>query len=167
MDQSANNPPAVNTPIIYGSMDTFLGASAARPGSVFSLERDAQTPSSYNWSIGIQRELGWGTVVDLTYVGNVTRHLELATNINVVPDGPDSWTATRRTQPPEPGHAQGQHVPAPLPRLRGHHPAQPPRHVELQRPAGAAQPRYSRFLQFAIAYTFAKALGVADDDEHQ
>ena len=52
MDQSANNPPAVFTPIVYyGTMNALAGAaSARRPSIVFSLERDAKTPSSYNWS---------------------------------------------------------------------------------------------------------------------
>ena len=65
MDSAANNPPAVNTPsIIYGTMDTLLqqAAFSSRPSNVFGLERDARTPTSYNWSAGVQREIGWGTV---------------------------------------------------------------------------------------------------------
>ena len=139
--RSANNPPAVNHAHRLLRDDGHAPGrrrSASRPSNVFALERDAQTPSSYNWSLGVQREIGWGTVVDLTYVGNVTRHLELAQNINVVPDGAkflSPRTPTRRTRQPEAGH-----LPASLPGLRGHHAAQPPRHLELQRPAGPAQP---------------------------
>src|SRR5262245_10891554 len=57
MDQSANNPPAVFTPIVYyGTMGSLAGAgSALRPSSVFALERDAKTPSSYAWSVEIGR----------------------------------------------------------------------------------------------------------------
>ena len=88
---AANNPPAVNTPsIFYGTMDTLFQGGAAftlRPSNVFGLERDAKTPRSYNYSAGIQRELGWGTVVDITYSGSVSRNLEVVRNINVVPDG--------------------------------------------------------------------------------
>ena len=92
MDAMARNPPAQNTPsIFYGTLDTLLASGAAgafsnRPSSVFGVERDAKTPESYNYSAGIQRELGWGTVIDVTYAGSQMRHGEMSTNINVVPD---------------------------------------------------------------------------------
>jgi Carboxypeptidase regulatory-like domain/TonB-dependent Receptor Plug Domain len=168
MDQSANNPPAVFTPIVYyGTMNTLVGAgSAVRPSSVFALERDAQTPSSYNWSIGVQREIGWGTAIDLTYVGNVTRHLELATNINVVPDG-----AKFVDQNPQNANPQNPTSPKADTFLR---PYLGYEDITLRSNQGTSNynglqvqinRRYIRGFQFAIAYTFAKALGVADDDE--
>jgi hypothetical protein len=170
MDQSANNPPAVFTPVVYyGSMDTLLGAPAARrPSNVFSLERDAQTPSSYNWSLGVQREIGWGTVIDLTYVGNVTRHLELATNINVVPD-----RAKFVNENPQNANPQNPATPKPDTFLR---PYLGYEDIVLRSNHGTSNynglqvqlnRRYSRGFQFALAYTYAKALGVADDDEQQ
>ena len=93
LDAMARNPPAQNTPsIIYGTMDTLLAVGAAgafsnRPSAVFGIERDAQTPKSYNYSVGVQRELGWGTVVDVTYAGFQMRNAEMNVNINPVPDG--------------------------------------------------------------------------------
>lgn len=167
MDQSANNPPAVNTPIVfYGAMDTLLGARAARrPSSVFSLERDAKTPSSYNWSFGVQREIGWGTVIDLTYVGNLTRHLELATNINVVPDGAKFSAQNANPQnptTPKPDTFLRPYLGYEDITLRSHHGTSNYNGLQVQ-----LNRRYSRGFQFAVAYTFAKALGVADDDEQQ
>lgn len=41
----------------------------------------------YNFSIGIQRDLGRGTVLDVSYVGNVGRHLQQSHNLNTVPKG--------------------------------------------------------------------------------
>jgi hypothetical protein len=171
MDQAANNPPAVNTPtIFYSSFDSFLGgaASSSRPSTVNALERDAKTPSSYNWQLGIQRELGWGTVVDVTYVGNVTRHLELATNINAVPDGAKFVNVN-------PQNANPQSPATPKPdtflrpflgyediTLRSNHGTSNYNALQVQ-----LNRRYIRGFQFAVAYTFAKALGVADDDEQQ
>jgi hypothetical protein len=93
MDAMARNPPVQNTPsIIYGTMDTLLGVGAAgafsnRPSNVFGIERDAKTPTSYNYSIGVQREMGWGTVLDVTYAGFQMQHAEMSGNINPVPDG--------------------------------------------------------------------------------
>jgi hypothetical protein len=64
MDAMARNPPVQNTPSInYGTLDTLLalgaqGAFSNRPSNVFGLERDAKTPVSYNYSGGVQREIG-------------------------------------------------------------------------------------------------------------
>ena len=93
MDAMARNPPVQNTPSInYGTLDTLLalgaqGAFSNRPSNVFGLERDAKTPVSYNYSAGVQREIGWGTVLDVTYAGFQMRHGEMEGNINPVPDG--------------------------------------------------------------------------------
>jgi hypothetical protein len=155
----------VFTPIVYyGNMNALVGAgSALRPSSVFSLERDAQTPSSYNWSLGVQRELGWGTSIDVTYIGNVTRHLELAQNINVVPDGAKFLPANANPQNPASPKAdtflrpyQGYEDIT----LRSHHGTSNYNGLQVQ-----INRRYIRGFQFAVAYTYAKALGVADDDE--
>ncbi len=165
MDQSANNPPAVFTPIVYyGSMASLAGSgSALRPSSVFALERDAQTPSSYNWSLGVQRELGWGTSIDVTYIGNVTRHLELAQNINVVPDGAKFLPESANPQNPASPKADTflrPYLGYEDITLRSHHGTSNYNGLQLQ-----INRRYIRGFQFAVAYTYAKALGVADDDE--
>ncbi|PYQ23396.1 MAG: hypothetical protein DMF79_03860 [Acidobacteria bacterium] len=170
MDQAANNPPAVNTPqIFYGTMDTLLAAGpsfSARPSSVNALERDAKTSSSYQWSIGFQREIGWGTVVDLTYVGWVARHMEQFSNVNVVPDG-----AKFVNLHPENANPQNPNTPKPDDFLR---PYLGYGDITLRSNFGTANynglqvqinRRYIRGLQFAVAYTYGKALGIADEDE--
>jgi hypothetical protein len=166
MDQAANNPPAVNTPtIFYGTMDTLLTGvgSASRPSNVFSLERNAQTPSSYNWQLGIQRDVGWGMVVDLTYVGNVTRHLELATNINEIPDGAKFLPQNANPQnpaTPKPDTFLRPYLGYENITLRSHHGTSNYNGLQVQ-----LNRRYIRGFQFAVAYTYARALGVADEDE--
>ena len=170
MDQSANNPPAVFTPnVFYESMDNLAAAgTSVRPSNVFALERDAKTPSSYNWSIGVQREIGWGTAIDLTYVGNVTRHLELATNINVVPDGAKFVDQNpQNANPQNPANPKADTFLRPYLgyeniTLRSHHGTSNYNGLQVQ-----INRRYIRGFQFAVAYTYAKALGVADDDEQQ
>ncbi len=169
MDSAANNPPAVNNPtIFYGTMDTLLatGGFSARPSNVFGLERDAKTPESYNWSIGVQREIGWGTVVDVTYVGSTDRRLEVVQNINVVPDG-------MRFLDLHPENRNPQNPASPLPpeflrpyrgyqniNIRSHFGTSDYDALQLQ-----VNRRYIRGLQFALAYTYGKTRGVADEDE--
>jgi hypothetical protein len=169
MDSAANNPPAVNTPsIIYGMMDTLLqqAAFSSRPSNVFGLERDAKTPTSYNWSFGVQRDIGWGTVVDATYAGSVTRHLEVVQNINVVPDGarfldlnPQNGDPRNPASPlpseflrPYPGY---QNI-----NIRSHFGTSDYNALQLQ-----VNRRYIHGLQFSLAYTFGKTRGIADEDE--
>jgi hypothetical protein len=169
MDSAANNPPAVNTPTInYGTMDTLLqGAGfSLRPSNVFGLERDAKTPTSYNWSVGIQRDLGWGTVVDVTYSGSTTRNLEIVADINAVPDG-----ARYVDQNPQNANPQNPSTALPAEFLRPYRGYQ---NINFREHGGTSDyhglqvqvnRRYIRGLQFSAAYTFGKTLGVADEDE--
>jgi hypothetical protein len=99
-------------------------------------------------------------------VGNLTRHLELATNINVVPDG-----AKFVDQNPQNANPQSPANPKADTFLR---PYLGYEDITLRSNQGTSNynglqvqinRRYIRGFQFAIAYTFAKALGVADDDE--
>jgi carboxypeptidase family protein/TonB-dependent receptor-like protein len=171
MDQSAANPPAVNSPqFVYGNMDTLLsqGSFSLRPSTVIALERDAKTPSTYQWSLGVQQDLGWGTVVDLTYVGWVGRHMEQYTNINVVPDG-----AKFLNLHPENANPQSATTAKPDDFLR---PYLGYGDILLRSNFGTANynglqvqlnRRYIHGLQFAVAYTYARSLGLADEDESQ
>lgn len=41
-------------------------------------------PQSYDWSFGVQHDLGRGFLLDVAYAGNVARHLRMTENINAV-----------------------------------------------------------------------------------
>jgi hypothetical protein len=49
--------------------------------------RDFSEPGSYNWSLGVQRDVGLGFVLDVSYVGTVGRHMRRAKGINTLPYG--------------------------------------------------------------------------------
>ncbi|MFB3903257.1 MAG: carboxypeptidase regulatory-like domain-containing protein [Acidobacteriota bacterium] len=66
----ASIPPADTIPVLDGIV------GAARSGEV---------PTVYTFSLGIQRELGWGTTIDVAYVGSLSRHLVTSRNINQIP----------------------------------------------------------------------------------
>jgi hypothetical protein len=57
------------------------------PQTAYAIQRDYQPPTVYNWSFGVQQNLGWGTVLDTAYVGNIGRHLLQRRNLNAVPYG--------------------------------------------------------------------------------
>jgi hypothetical protein len=85
------NPPFISNPSIPNNTmaNTFVpGVSLlVAPSTIEALSTDYKTPSAYTWSVGLRRELGWGTSMDATYVGSVGRNLEMYYNINPVPDG--------------------------------------------------------------------------------
>ena len=165
MDAMARNPPAQNTPsIFYGTMDTLLAAGAQgafsnRPSTVFGLERDAKTPTSYNYSIGVQRELGWGTVLDVTYAGFQMRHGEMESNINPVPDGARFLDVNpQNANPQNPTSAKPAEFLRPYLgyqaiNIRSHFGESHNNSLQVQ-----LNRRYIRGLQFAVAYTLSKTI---------
>ncbi|MGH9936482.1 MAG: hypothetical protein ACREAM_09560, partial [Blastocatellia bacterium] len=85
----ARNPPITDTPrIFYGNMDTLLSSKGTLfPSAVAGFDLHSPTPVTYNYSLGVQRDIGFGTVVDVAYVGSQSRHLQQARNINQIPYG--------------------------------------------------------------------------------
>lgn len=72
----------------YTDFNTFLtGTSSLTPINVTGVERVDKRPLAYRYNIGIQRELGWNTVLDVAYVGDQTRYLPVRKNLNQVPAG--------------------------------------------------------------------------------
>jgi len=161
-------PPVITQGVVLsGTASSLLqGPSLAqRPSSVRGLERDAQTASSYKMSLGFQRDLGWGIVADVAYVGALGRHLSLQRDINAVPDG-------ARFVDVHPENRDPRFIGAfalPSEFLRPYAGWQS---IVMTENWGTSNynalevslaRRYMKGLQFNIAYTFSKALGMGDD----
>src|SRR5262249_47590664 len=88
-------PPLFKAPIFLNTtFDSLAGAQAYyTPHNVHAGVLDYPAPSTYNWSLGIQQDLGWGTILDVTYVGNVNHHFFTLNSIdqNAVPPY-TTWT---------------------------------------------------------------------------
>jgi Carboxypeptidase regulatory-like domain/TonB-dependent Receptor Plug Domain len=63
-----------------------IGGALNAPSTVAAVEVSSKTPTTYNYTIGIQRDIGYKTVVEAAYVGSLSRHLGERRNINQVPD---------------------------------------------------------------------------------
>jgi hypothetical protein len=163
LDNLARNPPAQSNPVLrYSTIDQMFTPEAAaafdvRPsGGVLGLEHDAPTPKSLNFSVGVQRELGWGTVVDVTYAGSRTRNIEVTYNINDLPYATNFIDVNPQNINP----ATGAVLPADFLRpYRGYGT------VALRQNTGKTDynslqvqlnRRYIKGFQFALAYTLAK-----------
>jgi Carboxypeptidase regulatory-like domain/TonB-dependent Receptor Plug Domain len=75
-----SNPPTVYTPTIYGgnigniSPSLVNGAALTPSGGILSADRAGQIPTTYGYNLGIQQELPYKLVFDMSYVGNASRH---------------------------------------------------------------------------------------------
>jgi hypothetical protein len=86
-----NTPPLQYNPILYYSYLTNLAGSQGYvfPSNVTGFDENRKIQTTYNFSSGIQQEIGFGTVVDVAYVGSLGRHLIVADNLNSEPLGTD------------------------------------------------------------------------------
>jgi hypothetical protein len=84
-----NLPPVTVTPVVnYTTIKDLLSAAQfLTPANVRGVETNYHPPQMYNWSLAIQRDLGWGTVLDVSYVGTVGRHLYNLQSLNALTYG--------------------------------------------------------------------------------
>lgn len=162
------NPPFIRNPVLYyGTMSSLMAPGAQltnRPVNASGLEVDTKTPSSFSLSLGVGRDIGWGTVVDVSYVGTVGRHLEMEWNINAVPDGARFVDLNPQNRDPRTGAA----LPAEFLRpyrgyqdifIRGNFGTSNYNALQVQ-----VNRRYIRGVQFGASYTWGRSLGIGDDD---
>ncbi len=67
------NPPAATDSDLFNGTLATLGQGGLSPLPVPALvtfQYNAQVPSSIQWNIGVQKQLPWGMVADVSYVGN-------------------------------------------------------------------------------------------------
>ena len=160
------NPPSqLNPETFYGSMDTLVqsGGSAGVlfPGSTGAFQKNFATPSMYSYSFSIQREIGFNTVVDISYVGNKAQHLIQVVNLNTVPysahflpQNQDSTTGASLPNTflrPIPGYQSINYTEY----------AGISNYNSLQ---ASANRRFTRGVQFGLSYTWAKNLASESQD---
>ena len=87
-----NNPALVQTAAVSAGNIANLSPSQSSFGNgvlsnVLGASKDGQVPTVYSFSLGVQRELGSGTTLDVAYVGTLSRHLVTSRDINAAPYG--------------------------------------------------------------------------------
>ncbi len=81
-------PPNFQAPVIlYTNFANLASAETAfTPQNLLGGSQDQKVQTTYNWSFGIQRDLGRGLIADVSYVGNALRHgYGQAIDFNAVP----------------------------------------------------------------------------------
>jgi hypothetical protein len=154
-------PPVTNTFTTFFSTINELLRSQLRqnPAQVVSLQRDFRPPTVYNWSFGVQQDIGFGTVLDVAYVGNVGRHLLQRRSLNALPYGTRFQasaidTTTGSPLPdnflrPNPGYADILY--AEFASTSNYHSLQT-----------SVNKRFSKNLTFGTAWTWSKSMGMVN-----
>ena len=110
-----NNPPfyaesdfnpvsfAVPNPVVNKLSGGFPANVFAEPAAVplFSLDPNFRDPYVQHWNFGVQRELGWNTVFEISYAGSAGKKLYEFRNVNQPTPTPDS-TADYDSRRPRP-----------------------------------------------------------------
>jgi len=90
-----STPPLQYNPVEYYTYLTQLPASQGYnfPSAIVGFDPNRHIQKTYNFSGGFQQEIGFGTTVDVAYVGALGRHLVQAENLNSEPLGSDYQAA--------------------------------------------------------------------------
>jgi Carboxypeptidase regulatory-like domain/TonB-dependent Receptor Plug Domain len=163
------NPPFQRTVTIdFGQIDNLvnlLGTALERPTTLSALERRTHTATIYNFSMGIQQEIGFGTILEVSYVGSLARHLGERRNINAVPDG--ARFVDLHPENRNPFSVSGALADDFLRPYQGYG------DINMVMQSGTSNynglqvyvsRRYARSFQYGIAYTWHKTLDYANDD---
>ena len=102
------NPPIQANPIHpFGSVNTLFSSpdnSVIFPGNLSgALQKNGKWPVFYNYSLGVQRAIGFQAVLDLAYVGNLGRHLGQTFEDNALAPGARFISAAANQDPTNPG----------------------------------------------------------------
>ena len=158
-------PPVAYTPTLYFStLDTFLQTQGAIGPSGVNAPQVGKNPLPrvMGFSLGLQREIGFRTVLDAAYVGSLGRHLLDVYNINIIPmfshfDPKNLDTTTASSPLPDnflrPYQGLGNI------NVRGFGATSNYHSLQL-----AANRRMTRGIQYGVSYTFSKTLGVTAGD---
>jgi hypothetical protein len=93
--QMTDVPPA--TLIQTLNYTTLAGMQSApnynRVSNMFAGQKDWVLPSTMDWHVGVQRDMGAGIVLDVSYVGNTTRHQPSTVDLNAIAPG-TTWSGS-------------------------------------------------------------------------
>jgi Carboxypeptidase regulatory-like domain/TonB-dependent Receptor Plug Domain len=174
-----NNPPEQRTfQILNGNINNLTNltnTAALFPVAISALEVNSKTPSTYNYSFGVQQDIGFKTVVEASYVGAFGRHLGQRRNINSLPDNAKYVDCTQTALFGVPCHPENRD-PLTASSAKNNDFLRPYRgygditqvtwdgssnynslQVQVNR-------RYTHGFQYGVAYTYSKSFDYANDD---
>ena len=163
--QATRNPPLqFNPQISYGSMDTLLQSTGYNfPSDVQGFEKETRTPTLYSYSAGVQRDIGWGTVVDVAYVGSSGRQMLQTRNLNIVPYG--ARFLSENQDPTRSGVALADNFFRPYPGYANLWFFENSGKTDYHAMQVQANRRFAKGLQFGVAYTLSRSRDYSSNNE--
>lgn len=155
-------PPLINTYAAYNTniralLSTTLTQS---PANVLGIQTKYKSPASYNWSFGVQRDIGFKTALDVAYVGNVGRHLLQRRQMNAFPYGTNFQGSAYDPSAPD--------IPLPANFLRPIRGYGNIGYIEFASSSNyhsmqtRVHRRFSRAFTFGLSWTWSKAMDLVD-----
>jgi hypothetical protein len=96
----ANNPAA---PFVFPNISSAASAEGALPPGTLDFRRanqiDMRDPRTMQWSVTLERDLGWNTAARVSYVGSTTEDLIWSPDINQVQANTLGYDAVRSSRP--------------------------------------------------------------------
>src|SRR6185312_6274385 len=82
-------PPLINTPTLFNSTIANIagGGGSIGPASVNGSVHNNLSPVTYQYNLGVQRDMSHGILLDVSYVGNQLRHSLMNLGYNTLPYG--------------------------------------------------------------------------------
>ncbi len=159
----SNPPMRVDPTIYYGNLDTFTNSTGILfPFATGAMISNWPLSRIMNYNFGVQRNVGFGTVVDLSYVGSLGRHLMQTRNVNSIPFGANFRAENQDSTSP------GKPLPAAFLRpYIGYN------NINLLEYAGnssyhslqaTVNRRFAKSLQYGVSWTWSKAMNYGDTD---
>lgn len=158
--QGRGAPPTIFIPVVYYSgvnqIPQAAASAAYSPTNAVAVYGDQKIERNHNFNLTIQRDIGFGTVIDIGYVGNFDRHAQTTLELNPIQQGayanPANLFNNTELNPNLlrtrfPGMGTITYYSSGLSSVNYHG-------LQLQ-----AQHRMSHGLQFGASYVFSKALG--------
>lgn len=160
---NSNPPNQFNPEIFYGTLDTYIGSTGVLfPSSVTGWDGKYQVPSIYTWSFAIQQDIGQGVLLDVAYVGNVGRHLSQQRDLNTLPYG--TRFRPENADPSNPVSPLPDLFLRPMPGFGTINYRQNTGISNYNALQAAANRRFSRGLEFGLAYTWSKSMDLSSGD---
>jgi hypothetical protein len=151
------NPPSIFYPTSYYGNIADLSAAPGLlgPPSMNYANPNGKLPYSYSWSLGVQRFVGFNSVLSISYVGSVSRNGPYSFNRNEVPYGAEFLS---RNQDPTTGTPLPDDYFRPYPGYSSINDSEWGNNANYNSLQVTFNRRISHGLAYGIAYTYAKAL---------
>ncbi len=156
--------PIVLTPTVqYGQLSQLTTTTTAYlfPSTVSGRYLNEKVPRGENFSISVQHSIGYGTVLDLAYVGALGRHLYWQRNLNPVPAGADFQAANID---PTTGKALQNTFLTPIVGYSNINMVEPASSSNYHSMQFSVSRRFAKGLQLGGAWTWSKSMDFNDGD---